>query len=92
MSVINCVGCIKGNYNSGKGDVPLLCPRINMPCFAISPVQLDETLKAYGIEFNERDTGARIRIENKSIDKEFIQRMLDTCEKIDIDEYKFKIY
>ncbi len=73
-----CITCCKIN-NENKKTLPMICPKIQMPCLAIEPKYLipkiDENfikyLAGYNIAHNTKEN--RVPIDSKYIDKNFVE-------------------
>lgn len=80
-----CVACCKLNKENSK-TLPLICPKTNMPCFAIKPdyliPKISEELICFAESFNitNKKDKTRLPIECKYIDKNFIDTR---CEAFD---------
>lgn len=71
-----CVTCCQVNSQNSK-TLPLVCPKINMPCLAIDPKyiipKISEEMVIFLSEFNEGNGKARIPIDCKYIDSDFVK-------------------
>lgn len=71
-----CIGCCQINSQNSK-TLPLICPRINMPCMAIEPKYLmpkiSEEMVTFLGEVNKDSEKVRIPIDCKYIDQDFVK-------------------
>lgn len=65
-----CVSCVKQNNNA----VPFICPKTEMPCFAIKPEQLDSKRKLNDLVLKIGPSGI-IPLDHECIDQEFVKTM-----------------
>ena len=87
MLVVKCVSCYHFNKEKGEGDLPMMCPNSNTPCFAIKSEYITNDIKRESFikeiaRYNEGKTAKfRFPIDNKYIDLDFDKKMSEAYNK-----------
>ena len=92
-----CIPCCQIN-SQNKKTLPLICPRTNMPCFAIEPnyliPEISEEMEKFLIKFNAKNSqnanfDLRIPMDCKYISQEYLNTRYEAFNKLAKEGNKF---
>lgn len=75
-----CVACCKLNRENRK-NLPFICPKTNMPCFAIDPKYLIPEMNEKMLDMVSNNK-SRLPIDSEYIDKHFVDTRCEVFEDL----------
>lgn len=71
--VLKCLSCVSLNAETAAPSLPVICPILHMPCFALKPDMIDTCLDKHLLEKED----PREPMDSECMDQEILCRMID---------------